>query len=148
MSDTPPPVVIRPPTEEDDASIARLMGELGYAATARQVRARLARVAGDEDYAAFVAEADGEVAGFLGLQRGWAYEHDRPFARIVTLMVDARVRRRGVGARLVQFAEGWARERGAYVLMLNTNVRREEAHRFYESVGFSRTGYRYARALD
>ena len=148
MSDTHAPVAIRPAADGDVDAIARLMGELGYAATPRQVRARLARVAGDEGYAAFVAVADGAVAGFIGLQRGWAYEHDRPFARIISLVVDARVRRRGVGARLVEFADGWARERGAYVLMLNTNVRREEAHRFYESMGFSRTGYRYARALD
>jgi GNAT superfamily N-acetyltransferase len=148
MSDTPPPVLVRPPTDEDATSIARLLDELGYAATPEQTRARLARVAGDEAYAACVAEVDGEAVGFLGLQRGWAYEHDRPFARIITLVVDARVRRRGVGARLVEFAKGWARERGVYVLMLNTNVRREEAHRFYESMGFNRTGYRYARALD
>jgi GNAT superfamily N-acetyltransferase len=148
MSDTLSSILIRPPADADAASIARLMAELGYAATPEQVRARLARVAGDEGYAAYVAEADGEVAGFLGLQRGWAYEHERPFARIITLVVDVRVRRRGIGARLVEFAEGWARERGAYALMLNTNVRREEAHRFYESMGFSRTGYRYARALD
>lgn len=148
MSDTPSPVLVRPPADADAASIARLLDELGYAATPGQTRARLARVAGDEGYAAYVAEVDGEVAGFLGLQRGWPYEHDRPVARIIMLVVDARVRRRGVGARLVEFAERWARERGAYVLMLNTSVRREEAHRFYESVGFSRTGYRYVRTLD
>ena len=141
-------VHLRPAAEADAGAIARLMGELGYPSTADEVRARLARVAGDDDYAAYVAEADGAVAGFLGLQRGWAFEHDAPFARIITLVVDGRMRRRGVGARLVELAEGWARERGAYGLMLNTNVRREEAHRFYESVGFSRTGYRYARALD
>lgn len=124
------------------------MGELGYPSTPEQVIARMARVAEDDRYAAFVAEVDGAVAGFLGLQTGWAYEHDVPFARIITLVVDARVRRRGVGARLVEFAEVWAGERGARRLMLNTNVRREEAHRFYESVGFSRTGYRYARSLE
>jgi len=148
MSDPHPPVPVRPATEADAASIARLMGELGYPSTPGQVRDRLARVAGDDDYAAFVALADGEVAGFLGMQRGWPFEHDRPFARIVSLVVDARVRRRGLGARLVRLAEEWARERGAYVLMLTTNVRRHEAHRFYESMDFSRTGYRYARALE
>ena len=144
----PPPSAarVRPVADADLAHIARLMGELGYPATPEQVRARLARVAGDDGYAAYVAEVDGRVAGFLGLQRGWAYEHEKPYARIVSLVVDAQVRRRGVGARLVEFADEWARERGAYGLMLNTNVRREEAHLFYESMGFSRTGYRYARA--
>jgi GNAT superfamily N-acetyltransferase len=141
-------VHIRPAADRDVESIARLMGELGYPTTPQQVIARMARVAGDDRYAAFVAEVDGAVAGFLGLQTGWAYEHDDPFARIIALVVDARVRRRGVGARLVEFAETWARERGAHRLMLNTNVRREDAHRFYESVGFSRTGYRYALALE
>lgn len=141
-------VRIRAAADIDAESIARLMGELGYPSTPEQVIARMARVAGDDRYAAFVAEVDGAVAGFLGLQTGWAYEHDDPFARIITLVVDARVRRRGVGARLVELAEVWARERGAQRLMLNTNVRRQEAHRFYQSVGFSRTGYRYARSLE
>jgi GNAT superfamily N-acetyltransferase len=134
--------------DADLPAVARLLGELGYPATPEQVRGRLARVAEDEDYAAYVAEVDGRVAGFLGMMRGWTYEHERPYARILTLVVDQAVRRRGVGARLVEFADQWARERGAYVLMLNTNVRREEAHRFYESMGFSRTGYRYARAYE
>ena len=146
----PPPSAarVRPVADADLPAVAALMGELGYPATSDQVRARLARVAGDDGYAAYVAEVDGAVAGFLGLQRGWAYEHDRPYARIITLVVDANVRRRGVGARLVEFADEWARERGAYALMLNTNVRSEEAHRFYESLGFSRTGYRYTRAYE
>jgi GNAT superfamily N-acetyltransferase len=146
----PPPSAarVRPIADADLPAVARLLGELGYPATPEQLRARLARVAGDDDYAAYVAEVDGEVAGFLGLTRGWAYEHERPYARIITLVVDTAVRRRGVGARMVEFAEEWARERGAFALMLNTNVRREEAHLFYESMGFSRTGYRYARAYD
>jgi GNAT superfamily N-acetyltransferase len=144
----PPPIHVRPAADADAAPIAALMGELGYDSTPEQVRTRLARVAGNDDYAAFVAEADGEVLGFLGLQRGWVYEHDRPFARLTALVVAERARRRGVGVRLVELADGWARERGAFVLMLTTNVRREEAHRFYEALGFSRTGYRYARAYD
>lgn len=139
---------IRPATLDDAPAIAALMGALGYPAMDAQVRARLARVAEDPAYAAFVAEVEGEVAGFLGLMRGWGYEHDRPYARVITLVVDGRMRRRGVGARLVERAEGWARGEGAHVLMLTTNVRREDAHRFYEAMGFTRTGYRYARALD
>lgn len=145
---TPSPIRIRPAAEADAGPIAALLGELGYRTAPEQARARLARVAGDDDYAAFVAEAGGEVVGFLGLHRGWAYEHDPPFVRLIALVVAERARRRGVGARLVEHADEWARERGAYALMLNTSVRREEAHRFYEALGFSRTGYRYARAYE
>jgi GNAT superfamily N-acetyltransferase len=146
MTTVPSSIHLRPAADTDAAAVAALLSELGYETTPEQVRARLARVAGNDDYAAFVAEADGEVLGFLGLHRGWAYEHDRPYVRLTALVVAERARRRGVGARLVELADGWARERGAFALMLNTSVHREGAHRFYESLGFSRTGYRYARA--
>lgn len=148
MSPLESAVRVRPVAQADHPAIARLMGELGYPATPEQVRERLARVAGNDDYAAYVAEVDGRAAGFLGMLRGWGYEHERPHARIIMLVVDTRMRRRRVGAALVEFADGWARERGAYVLMLTTNVRREDAHRFYEAMGFNRTGYRYARSYE
>lgn len=148
MMSAPSSIHVRPAGDDDASAIAALLGELGYASTPDQVRTRLARIAGDENYAAFVAESEGEVLGFLGLHRGWAFEHDRPYARLTALVVAERARRRGVGARLVELADGWARERGAFVLMLNTSTHREGAHRFYESLGFARTGYRYARAYD
>lgn len=139
---------IRPPTEADLSTLAALMTELGYPATPEQLHRRLARIAGNRDYATIMAEVDDEVAGMIGLQRGWAYEHDRPFVRILALVVSERMRGRGVGARLVAEAEAWAREHGAYAVHLTTSLHREEAHRFYERAGFERTGWRYVRRMD
>jgi GNAT superfamily N-acetyltransferase len=138
---------IRRPAETDLPDLATLMAELGYPASPEQLRARLARIHGNQDYATLVAEVDGEVAGMIGLQRGWAYEHDRPFVRILALVVSERMRGRGVGARLVADAEAWADERGAYAVHLTTSLHRDEAHRFYERVGFERTGWRYVRRM-
>jgi GNAT superfamily N-acetyltransferase len=139
---------IRTPAEADLPALAALMAELGYPASPEQLRARLARIAGNRDYATLVAEVDGEVVGMIGLQRGWAYEHDRPFVRILALVVSGRMRGRGVGARLVADAEAWARGHDAYAVHLTTSLHRDEAHRFYERLGFERTGWRYVRRMD
>jgi GNAT superfamily N-acetyltransferase len=139
-------ILIRPPAEADLPALAALMADLGYPATPEQVGARLARIHGNHDYATRVAEVDGDVVGMMGLQRGWAYEHDRPFVRILALVVSERMRGRGVGARLVADAGAWADERGAYAVHLTTSLHRDEAHRFYERLGFERTGWRYVRA--
>jgi GNAT superfamily N-acetyltransferase len=139
---------IRPPAEADVPALAALMAELGHPATLEQVRARLARITGNDDYATRVAEVHGQVVGMIGLQRGWAYEHDRPFVRILALVVGEGMRGRGVGARLVEEADGWADDRGAYAVHLTTSLHRSDAHRFYERVGFERTGWRYVRRMD
>jgi GNAT superfamily N-acetyltransferase len=139
---------IRAAVEADAPALAALMTELGYPATPEQLRRRMARIAGNHDYATLVAEVDGEVVGMMGMQRGWAYEHDRPLVRILALVVSERMRGRGVGARLVAAAEAWADERGAYAVHLTTSLHRDDAHRFYERLGFERTGWRYVRRMD
>ena len=95
---------IRAPLETDLPALARLMGDLGYPATPEQLRPRLARLEGVDDYATRVAVADGQVVGMMGLQRGWSYTHDEPFVRILALVVDER-------ARAAAWARGWWRTR-------------------------------------
>jgi ribosomal protein S18 acetylase RimI-like enzyme len=45
-------------------------------------------------------------------------------------------RRRGVGRRLVDGAEAWARERGLSSMRLRSRVTRVEAHAFYRRLGY------------
>ncbi|HEX8395138.1 MAG TPA: GNAT family N-acetyltransferase [Longimicrobium sp.] len=141
------PVHPCPATPDDAAGVAALLAELGYPATPEEARQRLARIHTAADYHTVVAEADGVVLGFVGLQRGWGYEHDRPFVRVLALVVHAGARGRGIGARLMSAADAWARAGNAHALHLTTSLHREEAHRFYEGLGFSRNGWRYARPL-
>jgi len=42
-------------------------------------------------------------------------------------------------------AERWARGHGAAQLHLTTGLHRDDAHRFYERLGYERTGTRYVR---
>jgi GNAT superfamily N-acetyltransferase len=129
-------VVVRPARPDDATAIALLSGQLGYPSTPEQVTARLRRVLPEEGHAVFVAEAeDGRVCGFAHVFGYHVVESD-PRAEVSGLVVDAALHGRGIGKRLMQRVEDWARQRGYPVVSLRSNVVREQAHTFYEGLGY------------
>jgi len=48
-------------------------------------------------------------------------------------------RNRGIGAAMMRFAIDEARRRGCQRVQLTSNKKREDAHRFYERLGFARS---------
>jgi GNAT superfamily N-acetyltransferase len=63
------------------------------------------------------------------------------------LVVTASHRGRGVGARLMDAATEWARERGCTHLELSSGEGRKDAHRFYLSLGMARS-YNFSRQIE
>jgi len=142
------PAHIRPAVLDDAPELARLMGELGYPTDAFAMRTRLEKIFAAPHHHTLVADAgSGRLAGLCGLRLGLFYERDTPFVQIAALVVDSGQVRTGVGRRLVHEAERWARTRGALDLVVTSNLRRAQAHRFYESLGYERTGYRFHKIL-
>ena len=87
----------------------------------------------------FGAEApDGLVVGWLHVHAHHVVERD-PRAEVGGLVVDENFRGSGVGRLLMQRAEDWAREKGYREVVLRSNVIREHAHTFYESLGYTVT---------
>jgi GNAT superfamily N-acetyltransferase len=54
------------------------------------------------------------------------------------IAVQAAFRSRGLGTRLMDAVEQWARDREAALIVTDTNLRSEDAVRFYEQQGFTR----------
>ena len=87
-----------------------------------------------------VAELDGAVVGCLqltlipGLSRLGTTR-----AQIEGVRVDARARGRQIGEALVRAAIDRARAAGCGLVQLTTDRTREDAHRFYERLGFAAT---------
>ena len=143
------PGEIRPARAADAGEIAALLGELGYPATREEVARRLAALAGpdDDDAVQVAAGADGAVVGVIGLHRLRTLHAPSPPCYITALVVAASARGRGVGRRLLEAAESWARERGCGRMVVTSAEHRADAHAFYERSGYERTGRRFGRAL-
>ena len=117
--------------------LAELSGQLGYAATPEQVRRRLQLIKRGAEHEVWVAEAAaGEVLGWIEVLLERTLISDRE-AEITGLVVDASCRGQGIGRRLMEEAEQWARDKGCRSVRLRSNVVRAEAHAFYEQLGYS-----------
>jgi ribosomal protein S18 acetylase RimI-like enzyme len=139
-------VVIRKATVDDSESLARLVSDLGYQTSARQMRQRLEAIVRDGDYATLVACDDGEIAGFIGTRIGPLYESDEQYGQIMALAVAADRQRRRIGRMLIQAAESSLVKRGARVLVVTSGNHRADAHAFYEDCGYTFTGRRYKKS--
>jgi GNAT superfamily N-acetyltransferase len=141
-----PAVTIRPAAETDAPALAALATHLGYPTGEAAMRERMWRIGAHADYATLVAESGGRVVGFVGLMWALSYVGDA-HVRLLSLVVEPAERGRGTGAALVAAVEEWGRVRGAASVRLTTALHRERTHRFYERLGYTRTGLRYVKNL-
>ena len=90
---------------------------------------------------------DGCVCGMIGTVTYPSYEHDDPSGRILTLVTLSAARRRGIGRALIAAAENDFGQKGIRRVALDTRLTREDAHKFYESLGYGRNGWRFVKQL-
>ena len=141
-------LTIRPAEINDAAALAQLMCELGYETTKSEMEMRIQRIATDERYRTFVAVGDGKVCGMIGTLTYPSIEHNDPSGRIVALVILRTMRRRGIGRALIATVEKDFAQRGIRRIALNTQLAREDAHKFYESLGYERNGWRFVKQLS
>ena len=137
---------IRRAEQRDAAGLAQLIGQLGYTAAEPDVAERLAAM-DTEGRVVLVAELDGEVIGCLSTSVMRVLHRPAPVGRISMMVVDGAHRSRGVGAQLVRAAEEALAAQGCYMVEVTSHLRRTEAHRFYERLGYERTSVRLAKEL-
>ena len=131
----------------DAAELAALACELGYKTTDVEMSARLETVLKDARYKTFVAEIGGKLCGMIGTVWHSSYLHNDLSGRIIALVVSNKMRRRGIARELVAAAEKDFLRRKITRVTLTTRFEREEAHRFYEKLGYARTGFRFGKNL-
>ena len=123
------------------------MTELGYPSSVEEMGRRFEGISSDPAYETFVAESCKGVVGMVGIRLERTYEADESCARVMALVVSSGHRGRGAGQALISAAEEWARMRGAGTIVLTTHKRRTGAHRFYSTMGYEATGYRFRKVL-
>lgn len=139
---------VRPAEAADIESLAGLMTELGYPTRVAEMEMRLEPISKNPAYRTFVAVSRGSVCGMIGTCCWDSYEHNSPSGRIIALVVSEKMRGRGVGRALVQAAETDFAERNIKRIAVNTRFEREQAHMFYEQMGYRKNGFRLVKELE
>jgi ribosomal protein S18 acetylase RimI-like enzyme len=104
------------------------------------LREALGKIVKSDDSEAFVAEAAGKLVGLIEVyvrqdpDEATLIRHQ--YAELQSLVVLAPYRRRGIGARLVEVARRWGREKGATEMRLGVWEFNQAAREFWETVGF------------
>ena len=83
-------------------------------------------------------QAAGDVAGFILIER--TARNRRPVGHIVTLDVDPRYRRQGIGRLLMQTADQQLTQEGAAAITLEVAENNTAAQQFYHRLGFVKKG--------
>jgi ribosomal protein S18 acetylase RimI-like enzyme len=140
-------LTIRHAKFNDAPELAVLMCELGYETERTEMETRLKLILSNPAYRTFVAIMDGSVCGMVGMLTYSSYEHNNPSGRILALVTSSTARRRGIGRALIATAEEDFAQRGISRVALDTRLTREDAHKFYESLGYERNGWRFVKQL-
>lgn len=125
-----------------------LKNELGKNVSVETLENRIDKMLRDSNYKIFVAEADNETVGFVGLHLGLAFEIDGKVMRIIALAVKEEYQNKGIGTALVKAAEEYAKDNGVTVIGVNSGLQRLPAHSFYEKQGFYKKGYSFIKPLE
>jgi len=131
----------------DASEMAALMCELGYETTPTEMETRLRSIRSMPAYQTLVAVVNGRVCGMIGTSAQVGYEHNGLAGRILALVVARTTRRHGIGRALIAAAEENFVQRGIRRIALDTRLTREDAHKFYEALGYERNGYRFVKVI-
>ena len=124
-------------TADDAAAAAELCSQLGYPNSPDDIRERIDETSRSADRVAFAAVLDGEVVGWIdaAIER---HLQSSPCAVIGGLVVRDGARGLGIGRRLCVEVEEWAKGQGIPVVRVRSQIKREDAHRFYLRDGYSK----------
>jgi GNAT superfamily N-acetyltransferase len=129
-------IIIREMTANDATAVNTLSKQLGYPLSIGQTLQNINMILQSKDHTAFVAEYENEIVGWIGAAQAIMIEV-MPHCEINGLVIDENHRGMGIGKLLIDNVKQWAKENGNNKIALHCNVKRTEAHLFYQHLGFT-----------
>jgi N-acetylglutamate synthase-like GNAT family acetyltransferase len=137
--------MIRPATLSDTQAVKELFQELiGRPLSDEDVINRMRHVQNSPIDSLFVYDLDNKIIGLLAFRIRENIEENSRFGEISVMVVKSESRKKGIGKKLMEYAEQVAHEKGCIGTWLVSGFGREEqAHLFYKGLGYKNTGYRF-----
>ena len=129
-------IITREMTANDAKAVNTLSNQLGYPLSIEQTLQNINTVLQSKDHTAFVAEYENKIVGWIGASQAIMIEV-MPHCEINGLVIDQDHRGMGIGKLLIDKVKQWAKEKNNNKIGLHCNVKRTEAHLFYEHLGFA-----------
>jgi GNAT superfamily N-acetyltransferase len=96
------------------------------------------------NYKIYVAEQNTAIVGTFALLIMDNLAHfGTPSGIVEDVAVRADLQGMGIGKEMMNFALEQCRLAGCYKMVLSSNLRRKQAHAFYESLGFKKHGFSF-----
>lgn len=140
-------LIIRPIRETDATSVCHLSAQLGYSISIEDTLTNIKLVRKQKDHIAFAAVENNIVIGWVHAFKTITIE-SLPFVELAGLVVDETYRGKGIGKALVHSIKAWSTGQNIFTLRVRSNVKRNEAHRFYLSKGFHEIKEQKVFSLD
>ncbi|PFH09362.1 acetyltransferase (GNAT) family protein [Collimonas sp. PA-H2] len=144
---SPPQVTVRQATADDAATLVALLAEMddtpARAATldADGARKIMAAMATYPYFRAYLVFSDGIAVGTFSMLVFCSLTHEGTRQAVLDAVVISRASRgQGIGNVMLDHAVRIAGEAGCYKIALSSNLKRMDAHRFYENFGFTQHG--------
>lgn len=120
---------------KDSELIAGLSNQLGYDTSNEKTSNRLSEILNNPDNCVFVVLDNENLIGWIHGFYSLKLESDS-YIEIAGLVVDQYYRRQGVGRILISKVIEWCQLKKNNRIRVRCNVRRQDAHLFYSSMGF------------
>ncbi len=96
----------------------------------------------------FVAERGGEIVGTFQIMFNRTLTGRGGLSMVIeAVQTRADTRGQGIGAMMIDYAVSEARRRGCRLVQLTSNMARQDAHRFYERLGFAKSHFGFKMKL-
>jgi GNAT superfamily N-acetyltransferase len=126
---------VREPIAHDVAPVCRLAAQIGLPITNQDMQFRLNLYKEQNNKAWVIENNENDVIGCAAVHvTKVSYKNS---ARIVSILVDKKYRRKGIGRQLLKEAEDYAKSMGCEYVELTKNLRESnEALTFYMTLGY------------
>ena len=104
--------------------------------TYEYIKAKLARISSTDNSVVLIAEENKVILGYVYLSEV-IFLGMEPFIELQSILVDSKLRRKGIGKRLIKAAEEWTVAAGFHKIVLSSRTHLTGAHEFYRSLGYN-----------
>jgi len=141
-------IFIREVRESDYLALLPLWRDFGGFANEENIVRHYGRIKDDQRYKTFVADCGGETVGCITTVQYYGIGIEGSYMVIIGISVKEDMQGRGIGTKLIEHNEEYAKESGVFSIYLNSDMKRTDAHGFYERNGYGRHSFGFGKTIN